>query len=280
MPILNCLFWNINERPTFESVIRDISTDVDILLLAEATGIDDAMLERLTGLRRVCSVFPGDHGHYTPKFFSREAGFTLSHVSVSPTGRLVHAVLHVPGFEEIMVSGLHFPSKLYYQGATQSDLANIYANYLTEMEVQRGHKRTIVIGDFNMNPFEHGMISPHGFNATLSRVIAQRSARTFHYNKYDYFYNPMWSFLGDHEMASGQLKQPGSFYYHTTTDSEAIYWNVFDIVLLRAAVIDHLVMGSIRYLTAKNGHTFVNAGGEPDDVGYSDHLPLSFHLKF
>ena len=68
---------------------------------------------------------------------------------------------------------------------------------VTEAEEQVGHTRTVIVGDFNMNPFEPGMAGILGFQAVMDRRIAQRITRTVDRKEYSFFYNPMWSRLGD-----------------------------------------------------------------------------------
>lgn len=282
MKVIKCLFWNINEKRTpFEDVIKDISNDIDILVLAEADKIDNTRIETLTGLTMIKSAIKTDINKLTPKFFVSQNGFIFSHLNTVISKRLVINVLEVPGHEEILFSGIHFPSKLEYSLTTQDKIANNYINWVNEIEDILEIKRTIIVGDFNMNPFEIGMIAPSSFNATLSEVIARNHRlRSFHYNEFDYFYNPMWNFMGDQDYSKGTKKLPGSYYFYTTTDSEAIYWNLFENILLRPSVIDYLDLSSIRIPIAIHGHQLANANFVLDKRNYSDHLPLLFNLKF
>ncbi|OQY55736.1 MAG: hypothetical protein B6245_19395 [Desulfobacteraceae bacterium 4572_88] len=65
------------------------------------------------------------------------------------------------------------------------------------MEKEIGHSGTVFIGDLNMNPFEEGMVNANGLNGVMARGIAERKTRTVLEERYPFFYNPMWSFLGD-----------------------------------------------------------------------------------
>ncbi|MBL7823682.1 MAG: hypothetical protein JNK69_09755 [Saprospiraceae bacterium] len=279
---IKCLFWNINRKASpFENVINDITKDIDILVLAEAENINDTSLCALTGFHAIKSSNIHDHSNLTPKVYAKPNGFSITHLNTAVSKRMVLNLLKVNGHEEIIFSGIHFPSKLEYSSSTQESIANSYAGWINEVENLFGLKRTILVGDFNMNPFEGGMIKPKTFNATLSKNIAETDlVRRFHFEDFDYFYNPMWNFMGDVDYNSGMNRLPGSYYFRTTTDDEAIYWNVIDKVIARPEVIKHLNLSSIEFPMSINGHVFMDVNYDFDSINYSDHLPLKFELKF
>ena len=64
-------------------------------------------------------------------------------------------------------------------------------------EEKAGHRHTIVIGDLNMSPFEPGMVAANGFHAVSDKNIAAKGSRVVQGTEFDFFYNPMWSCLGD-----------------------------------------------------------------------------------
>jgi len=280
--MINVMFWNINKKNGFEQVICDViqNESVDLLLLAEAENVNDTLILNGSGLQRKKSPNTGDQIKLTPRFYANNRGFSLDHYSTaSATKRLVFTILEIPNKPWILLCGIHFPSKIHYKGETQKDIASSYVNWIKEIEDQ--DRRTIVFGDFNMNPFEPGMISPKTFNATLSRIVALNGYRTFQNEGHDYFYNPMWSFMGDQNFESGLDKLPGSKYFETTTDSEIVYWNVFDKVIIRPQLINELDLPSITLLEKSGNHQFItNNNGEYtfDTNNYSDHLPLTFKI--
>ena len=278
---IKCLFWNINnQKSPFEKIIADITKEIDVLILAEASNISDPQLISLTGFKSINSPNPNDIVQYTPKFFSRESGFTLQHYHTVPSKRLVVNKLNVIDKQEVLLCGLHFPSKLSNNGLSQYAEAANYSTWISEAERIAKNKRTILVGDFNMNPFESGMISPIAFNATLSKTIALKDRkRTFHFQSYDYFYNPMWNFLGDISHNTGKDKLPGSYFYKNTSDSESIYWNVFDKVIMRPDAIANVELSTITYIETKSGHQLCNSNFEINKTNYADHLPLQFEIK-
>ena len=203
--MINVMFWNIDGKPNFERVICDVlrNENIDILLLAEASNVDDNQIEANSILRRISSPIQADQIGLTPRFYSNNRGFRLSHYhTVQNTKRLVLCNLEIPGEPIILLTGIHFPSKLEYDNTTQGDIANSYINWLNNAEGI--NKRTIVFGDFNMNPFEEGLINSSGLHNTNNKEIALTKQRNFQGNSYDFFYNPMWNFFGDSSKGKAQ----------------------------------------------------------------------------
>ena len=271
-------FWNINRRGNsfIEKLAKEIE-DCDILLLAESK-IDDNEIESKLNLKRIHSKSEFDETELTPKLYTK-AELNIEHYSTSPSKRLCFYTLETKEFDEIILACIHFPSKATYNGQTQLSFANNYAKWVREIEKQKKSKRTILIGDFNMNPFEQGMIEPQAFNATLSEEVAKSGQRTSHFEKFDYFYNPMWNWLGDREHHTGNFKIPGSFYYKTTSDVSQIFWNIFDKVIIRPEIIEAIDYGSLKLIEAITKDELITQDCENKEDNFTDHLPLTFNLN-
>jgi hypothetical protein len=142
--------------------------------------------------------------------------------------------------DEIIIGGIHFPSKMGRKDSSQESTVANYVSFIREIEKERKHNTTLLFGDFNMSPFESGMIKPEYFNATLSEIIARKSVQNTSFGRNDFFYNPMWGFLGDKHFDNQQLRKPFSTYYfeNRTQDSSIIFYNIIDGVIMRASIID------------------------------------------
>jgi endonuclease/exonuclease/phosphatase family metal-dependent hydrolase len=132
----------------------------------------------------------------------------------------------------------------------------------------------VVFGDFNMNPFEFGVVAAGGLNAVMSRRIAARSTRTVQGRQYRFFYTPMWGLLGD---AKGDTA--GSYFYDSS-EHVNYFWNVFDQVLLRPELAKDFDSSRLRILTSAGARSLTRLDGRPDDITASDHLPIVFELDF
>ena len=150
--MVNVVFWNLNQRGNgFCPTLKSIAHNADILLLAESKMSDDEV-KVCVGLDRVPYKSDFDAEEFTPKLYARTSAVTIEHYSSSPSKRLVFYLLDTKEFGEIIIGGIHFPSKATYHGQTQLSFANNYSKWVSEVEQQRKHRRTILFGDFNMNP--------------------------------------------------------------------------------------------------------------------------------
>lgn len=282
---ISFLSWNIDRKTGFETEIAELCNDsginADILLLLEAENVDDSEIERRTGLRRT-KVEDGTETNLTPRFYSKLTTDEFELFEVHRTYRLVFARLNVNEQEEIIVGGVHMPSKLDCNEKTQYSDARQIVLDLQAMKGRKGvgHNRFLLFGDFNMNPFEPGMIEPDGFNAVLSLDEALNGNRTEWYKRFDYFYNPMWSFMGDRDRITGKKKLPGTYYFRKTRDVTLTFWNVFDKVIVRPEIADLVDYQSLRILQGGGDiESLVNEDFALRDEAYSDHLPITFKLN-
>ena len=90
----------------------------------------------------------------------------------------------------------------------RADHAQDLAANILLVESDVGHSRTIVCGDFNMNPFEQGMVAARCFHALLSQDLTRTIHKLGRRAKYPCFYNPMWACFGDRPK-----RPPGTYYF-------------------------------------------------------------------
>jgi hypothetical protein len=171
---------------------------------------------------------------------------------------------------DILVAVVHLPSKLYYSDEEQQFIATEIVRDINDYERRFPNARTIIVGDFNMNPFEQGIVSAMGLHAVMTRAIAEGESRTVSARDYRYFYNPMWSCFGD------RSEGPAGTYYYRKSTPISYFWNIFDQVLLRPEIMHWLK--ELRILDHDGSTSLLNERGRPDSVAGSDHLPLYFRL--
>jgi endonuclease/exonuclease/phosphatase family metal-dependent hydrolase len=147
------------------------------------------------------------------------------------------------------------------------------AGYIRHAEHKVGHARTVVIGDFNMNPFEAGVVGSEGLHAVMDRRIAATSSRKVQGETRDYFYNPMWANFGD----AGSTP-PGTYFYDASGREVNYFWNMFDQILVRPALLPCLSTDSVSVVTEIEGDSLLDERGRPDREIGSDHLPVVLRL--
>lgn len=241
--------------------------DVDILLLAESKITDVQLLKALNqkGGRLYIAPF---NPSVKIQIFIR---YPLNcYKLISDDGGIAIRQLIPPIGKDIIIVALHLQSKLHMKENEQIYQSVRIASAIEHAEQQVGHSRTLVIGDFNMNPFEDGIVGADGFHAVMDKVIAKKVCRTVQGKECKYFYNPMWSRMGDSSPGP-----PGTYYY--SGGHVSYFWNTFDQILLRPDLLDYFSDGNWQVLTKVGDFNLLsdNIGIKPST---SDHLPIIITL--
>jgi hypothetical protein len=179
----------------------------------------------------------------------------------------VHPILG----DSFILACVHLPSKLHLDAGEQAALCSRWVSYVCKAEARLGHARTVVIGDLNMNPFEPGVVGAEGFHAVSSRKVVARRTRTVLGEQRLFFYNPMWSLMGD------AADLPGTYYY-VSSSPIAYFWNTFDQVLLRPKLAQHFAPGDAIVVSSIGDRSLLGPGEIPNKE-ISDHLPLVATLR-
>lgn len=270
---MNILFWNINKRDLKES-IYNISKEyeIDIIILAESTLGENELIRHLN--KDTVSFFPQHPLSQCEKIqiFSR---FHYDFISpVFETNRYSIRRLKLPGKIEILLTAIHFIDKGNHSDESQNEQSSIIINEIKEVERNQDLKSNIFVGDFNMNPFESGLIKANGFHATMSKSIAKSECRIIQDKEYEYLYNPMWSLYGD------LYNEPIGTYHYRHAELINYQWNIFDQVLLSPSLVDRFEKDRLKILTNDGESDLVNNNGIPKGGElYSDHLPIIFSIN-
>ena len=267
------LLWNLRNQ-SLEKAVAALTREhrVSVVILVEASL---AIATRvLLELNKPKSQF---HLHVSPV---AESGiFVLSCFPrkfvrvIRDSGRLSIRRIRPPIGQEFLLATLHFPSKMRLDASDQASLCSEFSRVVEEEENRVGHSRTILVGDFNMNPFESGMVSGHGFHAVNSRSSVQDSTRLISgFKSRRFFYNPMWRFMCDRDKSVA-----GTYHYRGSTPVE-YFWHTFDQVLLRPSLLDMFKDTSVTIPTTFAGQSLLNNRGIPCQQTASDHLPVVFSV--
>ncbi|HTW65726.1 MAG TPA: endonuclease/exonuclease/phosphatase family protein [Bryobacteraceae bacterium] len=267
--MLTFLFWNMNRKPLSEAIAAIANAElVDILMLAECP-IEPADLLRTLNREEPAYHFAPGQNEKIP-MFARFPGRYLP--AVYESDRISIRRLMLPPIDDVTLVVVHFPSKFFWDDASQMMECTVLANTITEVEKKLGHRRTILVGDLNMNPFEEGVVGAAGLHAVATRAIAGRNARAVQGRSYPFFYNPMWGHFGD---ASAR---PAGTYYYERAEHVNYFWNNFDQVLVRPELLDRFRSDQLRILDRAGDLSLSLDDGRPDRDKASDHFPLLFTL--
>lgn len=273
MQALNFLFWNTNRKPLIKEIANIAKyNNIDVILLAEHNLNDVDLLLELNSesfeYYLPNPIFQSDR----IKIFTKFDNHFIIPVADEFDNRFTCFKIVLPPIEELLVFGVHLPSRKHASPASISANARELASKVKEIEKILNLNNTIVVGDFNVNPSDESIIGAGDFHAVMDSKIAKKMSRTVSGEKRDYFYNPMWSLHGD---VGNNVA--GSYYYNQE-GLVSNHWNVFDQVLFRPSLIDNFEKDSLRFVDSDGEKTLLTNRGLPSNK-YSDHLPLIFTLN-
>jgi hypothetical protein len=137
------------------------------------------------------------------------------------------------------------------------------------------HRRSIVVGDFNAQPFESAILSSDGLHAIGIRQESNQTSRVLRLSddREEFFYNPMWRLYGH---LPAQEAGMATHYWQNRLASE-LFWHMLDQVVLRPEECVRFPEDTIKILTTVGTVQLLSPDGIPDETVGSDHLPLVFH---
>ncbi|MBB3139135.1 hypothetical protein FHS26_006921 [Rhizobium pisi] len=146
-------------------------------------------------------------------------------------------------------------------------------------EAEQAIAKSILIGDFNSDPYCDSMVAAGALNSAMCRNIASHmrfrtEGKGRYQKKIPMFYNAMWANLGDQTSTA----QPGSF-FNDGDISDSTIWHALDQVLIRPSLIPTLPTGTPKYLTNIRATNLLKPQSNGIDTTISDHLPVVVTMK-
>ena len=259
---MNILFWNLkgnkNEKWIAE-IIRE--KDVDIAVFAEYTTT--VFEDVISNLENQYIQHDGNDGCDKISLLCKtniqtivrreQARYTL--YSCVANGNLYNII------------GVHLPASPNSDENDRKEVIRDIVDDICEQENELKCRETIVIGDFNCNPFDNEIIQKDSFNAVLYKsLIHQQETVIYHNKRKRRFYNPILHFISE------STQTYGSFYY--SSGIAPLYWNSFDQVLVRKELVDKIC--SLEYIKSVNNKNLLKEV-KPNSM-ISDHLPLLVNI--
>lgn len=289
---LKCLFWNVQKHPEYVNIFLGDNSylDVDLLFLAEA-GEEVVEIpnwqhilfkENTYGnslavyLKQGTPVLtknlfienPTEH----PSFCNKAAGFRCLHFSLAAD--YLFFLIHLPS-----LSTRDRETALAYAIDLNKAIREVEDKFYKVKN--RTEPLSIIIGDFNVNPYDSVMINPLAFNAPYDLESFDDGANEAEYNtktttrvlgygiEHPLFYNKTWQLLGlanqslDHSQGtyiqSDNRTDPNSF----KDDLLRRKCNFLDQVLVRPYLIPNFESGDFKVYPTT----------------LSDHFPIFFSFK-
>lgn len=266
--VYRIVFWNL-KRKSLTNLVAELAlaNEADVLVLVECSA---PVSQTLQALRSHV-----DQNFFVPEYisddrfhcFCRDVALDLTEVHCGFRTSVRKLQL---GTTSALLGLIHGVDIRNYDSESRQSLAQSLADEVRFVNSEQNNNRMILMGDFNMNPFDPGMNLAMGFNAMMTKTCVERGQRTFLGKKYDFYYNPMWSLFGD-----GSKGPAGTCY--DTSNQGRYGWSMLDQVILNYSIVHGFE--SVRILTHAGRHCLVDANGRPDALSASDHLPIILELK-
>jgi hypothetical protein len=273
--MLKILMWNINKKNLYQEIQDLVRThEINVLIIIEFGEHENNILKNLQGFNSDFRIIPNIIFNKAKIFTSINA---LKIEEIYGHGRYGLYHLECDSFQDLIMGVVHFPSKLNW--GNSDDHSGLCTNLREDIEIKElelDHARTFILGDFNMNPFENGLISASGLNNTSSREIASVGQRQVLTKPFKYFYNPMWNFFGD--FSKGNVS--GTHYFDTYKYIN-LHWNIYDQIIIRPDLLDVFDEKNLDILPEINGKSLLKTIKSTTriDKNISDHLPLKFNIN-
>jgi len=278
---MNIGFWNVNSKKAKKDlsdslVDLTLEKDLDILCIAEILDNDTILfLKKINAKSKSQKYNQIKCSKDKLILISRNSGNIFEDKSqLYNSHRWIAHKVTIPSIITFNLISIHFHSKLNW---SENSLALECVNLSRDIElVEKANQciNTILIGDFNMNPFENGLVAANGINAIsdLDYASKNKNGRKIDGTYYKYFYNPMWNFFGD-------FKVPYGTHYCRVPGHISHEWHIYDQVILRPSLKQYLIKPFIEIVDKINADDLTKKYNRPDNVNYSDHLPIILKLK-
>lgn len=260
------LFWNTHGNENINPVLSDliIENGISFVILAEHSADIDNLIEIL----RVNGVSM----HEIPTMrCDRLHILGDTKLCIEPNLQTDKAsILLING--KLIICGVHLISRIYadHEERREMEIEQIVSD-INKIENEYNTKNTVVVGDFNINPYDKSCISARYFHSLPVFVETERETREVEGRECQMFYNPMWNFLGD-------FKEPFGTYYKNTGNTVNPLWNIFDQVIIRPTLRKYFVDESLKIITNTLSTSFLDKNKHPNH-SISDHLPITFEIK-
>lgn len=234
-----------------------IENDISIVLLAEYTAEANELIDMLY----FHNVSIKEYGSCSERIK------ILGHVeNIEHRTDTDHAIIRIVNNKDILCC-VHLNSKIYsgHDGFREILIEQII-NDIRDVERELDTENTIVVGDFNINPYDSSFIDARYFHGLPVYTETKKKSRIIAGKEYYMFYNPMWNLLGDSQ-------QPYGTYYHGGNDTVNTYWNMYDQVIIRPVLKERFVSDSLKIIKETETRFLLDNNGHPDK-NISDHLPI------
>ena len=289
--MVRILSWNIhtNKNKRTKLLQRALTevvdeNNIDIVILQEAFGtfVNTALNALVTQYDEILHL--GSSTGSGVRMFVKQNAFSYSSIKKFHRNKLLLASFkRNGGIEDFNIAAVHLHSKVGNTERQQLWKNQPIFNEVKKFEKGSSNNRTIIVGDFNHNPYDSNLCDPFLINCKDSRqLISTLSKNPISKSRnQDYWYNPMWNLLGDHDFRNGKERVTGTYFRYT--EDETPIWNLLDGVIIRPSIMDRVDYNESAIITETTTVKFLKKFTIRKDESLiyedlSDHLPVKFAI--
>lgn len=247
-----------------------LENNVDVLALAEAEKLDiNSLINslKLHGYRwKTVEVCPGPDIRLLAK---REVS-----ISVHIEDKRFSSYKLFSGQTMYLLHVVHLHSSLHLAESARYDKILNVSRVLKKIEddlFRNEEYKSMIVGDFNLQPYSRGVSGIYGFNATMSACKAMKKSRIVDGETKYFYFNPVWKLMGDNRNVQG------TYYNNNDQQGKSIFWYSFDQLLIRPYFIEKFNWNYFDIVEQTKDFQFIRHE-VIDKHQYSDHLPLKFEI--
>lgn len=262
------IFWNVNRKDLTQFVCSLAnSTMADVIVLNEN---EVESHETLHALRQNVSIdfyIPIASPNKRFHCFCRKPMLDLSEVH---SGSRTSVRKLTIGYHRILLVLVHGIDIRNNDAETRQSFVQSLTSDIALLKEQQKTSKLVVLGDFNLNPYDRGMTLAVGWNAMMTRACVAPGVRKHLNQEYEFYYNPMWSLFGDNTAG------PSGTVYDTSNQGP-YGWSMLDQVLIHHSIVE--MFDDVEIMTQAGELSLMNARGRPDSQNSSDHFPILVRLR-
>lgn len=258
---MKLLFWNLKKNAIDNYVVNCLNENsIDIAVLAEFSGLNFDYIESFSGYSHIKGLGGCDKITMLVKngldvSVKREASrYVIYHFTFNNT--------------EYNLVGTHLQDRINTDKEVRILTIGRLVNDLSNLERSSKCNNSMIIGDFNANPFDDELLRISAFNAVLfKKVIEKSETRTVDKHQYKRFYNPILNYISEDTETYGS-------YYHIG-DSNSPIWHSLDQFIVRKPLINKI--DDFKYIKTINDVSLIKSVMPNKEI--SDHLPLFISIS-
>lgn len=265
------MFWNLYRKNLIGPLIQIVlENEIDIVALVEMENLD---------IQGVISALKRQNQEWKVLEICPEANIRVLakrhiHISVYTEDKRYTSYKISEGKEIYLFNVVHLSSSLHLEESARDQRAIFISQRLRKIEDEifaESEFKSIVVGDFNLQPYSLGISSALGFNATMSITKARKKFRKVEDEPKLFYFNPTWKLMGDNKIVQG------TYYNSSDQQEKSIFWYSFDEILIRPFFIDRFNWDYFGIIENAGQHDFVS-NAKINKTHYSDHLPIKFEI--